>query len=70
MILEEQISTDYNLWVVETVVLEKGVVLPPQKQVVLTKIGENSDVSFHPQNQGALLRRRKSKKMTKMAGVT
>ena len=59
------------LGVVETVILENGVFAPCRKQVVLTKIGENSDISIYPQKQGRLLLRpRKSTKMTKMAGVT
>ena len=57
--------------VVETVVLENGRFVPCRKQVVLTKIGENSDVAFCPQKQGILLLGpRKSTKMTKMAGAT
>ena len=57
--------------VVETVVLENGRFVPCRKQVVLTKIGENSDVAFCPQKQGILLLGpQKSTKMTKMAGVT
>ena len=57
--------------VVKTVVLENGVFAPYRKQVVLTKLCENSDIEFHPQIQGILLLRpRKSTKMTKMAGVT
>ena len=48
------------------VVLENGVFVPCRKQVVLTKIGENSDFAFYPQKQGAsLLRPRKSMKMRK-----
>ena len=34
--------------VVETVVLENGRFAPCRKQVVLTKIGENSDVALYP----------------------
>ena len=61
----------YKIRVVETVVLENGRFVPCQKQVVLTKIGENSDIAFCPQKQGLLLLGpRKSTKMTKMAGVT
>ena len=57
--------------VVETVVLENGRFVPCRKQVILTKIGENSDIAFCPQKQGILLLEpRKSTKMTKMAGVT
>ena len=57
--------------VVETVVLENGRFVPCQKQVVLTKIGENSDIALCPQKQEILLLEpRKSTKMTKMAGVT
>ena len=57
--------------VVETVVLENGRFVPCRKQVVLTKIGGNSDIAFYPQKQGILLLGpRKSTKMTKMAGVT
>ena len=54
--------------VVETVVLENGRFVPCRKQVVLTKIGEKSDIAFCPQKQGILLLGpRKSTKMTKMA---
>ena len=57
--------------VFETVVLENGVFVPCRKQVVLTKIGENSDIAFYPEKLGILLFRPwKSTKMTKMAGVT
>ena len=60
-----------KLRVVETVVLENGRFVPCRKQVVLTKIGGNSDIAFYPQKQGILLLKpRKSTKMTKMAGVT
>ena len=53
------------------VVLENGVFVPCRKQVVLTKIGKNSNIAFYPQKQGILfLRPWKSTKMTKMAGVT
>ena len=38
--------------VVETVVLENGRFVPCRKQVVFTKIGENSDSAFCPQKQG------------------
>ena len=56
--------------VVDTVVLENGRFVPCRKQVVLTKIGENSDIAFCPQKQEILLLRIwKSTKMTKMAGV-
>ena len=44
-----------KIGVVETVVLENGVFVPYRKQVVLTKIGENSDIAFDPQKQGILL---------------
>ena len=60
-----------KLRVVETVVLENGRFVPCRKQVVLTKIGENSEIASRPQKQGILLLGpRKSTKMTKMAGVT
>ena len=64
-------NQDPNIRVVETVVLENGHFVPCRKQVVLTKIGKNSDIAFRPQKQGILLLApRKSTKMTKMAGVT
>ena len=57
--------------VVETVVLENGRFVPCRKQVVLTKIGESSDIALYPRKQGILpLKPWKSTKMTKMAGVT
>ena len=60
-----------SIRVVETVVLENGRFAPCRKQVVLTKIGENSDVALYPRKKGILLlKSRKSTKMTKMAGVT
>ena len=45
--------------------LENGVFVPYRKQVVLTKIVENSDIAFYPQNQGILLLG--PRKMMKMA---
>ena len=59
------------LGIVETVVLGKRVFVPCRKRLVLTKIGESSDIAFYPQKQVPLfLRPRKSTNMTKMAGVT
>ena len=59
----------YFVRVVETVVLENGVFVPCQ--VNLMKISENSDIAFYPQKLGIFLfRPQKSTKMTKMAGVT
>ena len=56
---------------VEMVVLENGRFVPCRKQLVLTKIGEDSDVAFSLQKQEILLLRpRRSTKMTKMADVT
>ena len=43
--------------VVETVVLENGVFVPCRKQVVVTKIGEHSDIAFYPLKQGILFLR-------------
>ena len=40
-----------KLRVVETVVLENGRFVPCRKQVVLTKIGEHSDIALYPQKQ-------------------
>ena len=54
---------------VKTVFLENGVFAPDEKQVVLTKIDENSDIAFYPQNQGTLLliKPRKSTNMTQVS---
>ena len=61
----------FFLRVVETVVLDNGVFVPCRKQVVLTKIGENSDRALYPQKKRILLLEPcTATKMTKMAGVT
>ena len=51
--------------------LENRVLVLHPEQVVLTRIGDYSDIAVCPQKQGALLLRPwKSTKMTEMAGVT
>ena len=54
--------------VVETVALKNGVFVPCRKQLVLTKIGKNSDSAFCPHKLGILPHQ--TRKSTKMAGVT
>ena len=53
------------------VVLENGVFVPHRKQVVLTKIGDNSDIAFDPLNKRFYSSDPGNRlKITEMAGVT